>query len=187
MGSGDAQRDEELLVTSGKRPERFTALYDRMLPGLLAYFARRTLDAQVAADLTAETLAEAYASRGRFRDRGEGSAAAWLYTIARRQLGRYRRRLRVEDVARRRLGMERLELDAADIERVEALIDFAAVGRAVSAAFGELRGEQREALRLRVIEGRSYAEVAATLGCSEDAARSRVSRALRRLAAQIDG
>jgi RNA polymerase sigma factor (sigma-70 family) len=187
MERGDAQRDEELLVASGERPERFTALYDRTLPGLLVYFARRTLDAQVAADLTAETLAEAYASRGRFRDRGESSAAAWLYTIARRQLGRYLRRLRVEDAARRRIGMERLELGAEDIERVETLIDFAAVGRVVSAAFGELRAEQREALRLRVIEGRSYAEIAGALGCSEDVVRARVSRGLRRLATELEG
>jgi len=187
MGEVELQRDEELLAASGDRPQRFVALYDRTLPGLLAYFARRTLDAQVAADLAAETLAEAYASRGRFRDRGEGSAAAWLYTIARRKLGRYLRRLRVEDAARRRLGMERIELGPEDIERIEALIDFEHIGREVRDAFGELRADQREALRLRVIDGRSYREIAAVLGCSEDVVRARVSRGLKRLAAQLEG
>jgi RNA polymerase sigma factor (sigma-70 family) len=187
MGEVELQGDEELLAASGDRPQGFVAFYDRTLPGLLAYFVRRTLDAQVAADLAAETLAEAYASRGRFRDRGEGSAAAWLFTIARRKLGRYLRRLRVEDAARRRLGMERIELGLEDIERIEALIDFERVGRQVSAAFGELHIDQREALRLRVIEGRSYREIAAALGCSEDVVRARVSRGLKRLAAQMDG
>ena len=181
-----ARRDEELLIP-GDQPARFVALYDRTLPGLLAYFARRTLDAQVAGDLAAETLAEAYASRGRFRDRGEGSAAAWLYTIARRKLGRYLRRLRVEDAARRRLGMERIELDPEDTERIEALVDFEHIGRQVSAAFGELHIDQREALRLRVIEGKSYREIPAGLGCGEDVVRARVSRGLKRLAAQLDG
>jgi RNA polymerase sigma factor (sigma-70 family) len=183
----ESQRDEELLATSGDHPQHFVALYDRTLPGLLAFFVRRTLDAQVAADLAAETLAEAYASRGRFRDRGEGSAAGWLYTIARRKLARYFRRLRVEDAARRRLGMERIELGSEDIERIEALIDFEQVGREVKDAFEELRADQREALRLRVIEGRSYRETAAALDCSEDVVRARVSRGLRRLAAQLDG
>jgi RNA polymerase sigma-70 factor (ECF subfamily) len=187
MGEVELQKDEELLAASCDRPQRFVALYDRTLPGLLAYFVRRTLDAQVAADLAAETLAEAYACRGRFRDRGEGSAAAWLYTIARRKLGRYLRRLRVEDAARRRLGMERLHLGSEDVERIEALIDFEYVGRAVRDAFGELRADQREALRLRVIDGRSYREIAAALGCSEDVVRARVSRGLKRLAAQLDG
>jgi RNA polymerase sigma factor (sigma-70 family) len=96
------------------------------------------------------------------------------------------RRLRVEDAARRRLGMERLELGAADIERIEALIDFEQMGCDVAAAFSELRPGQREALRLRVIEGRSYRESASVLGCSEDVVRARVSRGLKRLAAQLD-
>jgi len=181
------ERDEDLLVASGDRPHSFVALYYRTMPGLLRYFARRTLDPQTAADLTAETLAEAFAGRGRFRDRGDGSATAWLYTIARRQFTGYLRKLRVEDAGRRRLGMERVELGPDDVERVEALIDFEQVGRAVSAAFDSLRADQREALRLRVIEGRSYEELAAELGCSIQVARARVSRGLRQLAADLDG
>ena len=187
MDRRETGSDEELLIASLRHADVFVILYDRVLPGLLAYFARRTLDAQVAADLTAETLAEAYASRRRFRDRGAGSASAWLYTIGGRKLGRYLRRLQVEDAARRRLGMERIELGAEDVERIEALIDFEHVGREVRQAFDTLRREQREALRLRVIEGRSYRDVARELGCSEETARARVSRGLKRLAAQLDG
>jgi RNA polymerase sigma-70 factor (ECF subfamily) len=187
MRDASLQRNEELLVASGTQPERFVALYDRVLPDLLAYFARRTLDAQVAADLAAETLAEVYASRARFRDRGEGSATAWIYTVARRQLGHYRRRARVEDAARRRLGIGRIELGPEDVERAEALMDFEQLRGRVSAAFGSLRRDQREALRLRVIEGRTYAEAAAEMGCSEDVVRARVSRGLRRLASELDG
>jgi RNA polymerase sigma factor (sigma-70 family) len=57
----------------------------------------------------------------------------------------------------------------------------------VTAAFSELRPDQREALRLRVIEGKTYAEIVCTLGCSEDVVRARVSRGLKRLATQLDG
>lgn len=179
--------DEELLVASNRRPECFVTFYDRTAPGLLGYFVRRTLDAQIAVDLTAETVAEAYASRHRFRDRGEGSASAWLFVIAGRKLARYRRRRRVEDAARRRFGMERIEVGPDDVERIEALIDFEHVGREVKQAFEALHADQREALRLRVIEGRPYREVALELGCSEETARARVSRGLKQLAAQLDG
>lgn len=144
MGETGHERDEDLLVASSRYPYSFVAFYYRTMPGLLRYFARRTLDAQVASDLTAETLAEAFAGRGRFRDRGDGSATAWLYTIARRQFGSYLRKLRVEDAARRRLGMQQVELGPEDVERVEALIDFEQVGRAVSAAFDELRAHSGE-------------------------------------------
>jgi RNA polymerase sigma-70 factor (ECF subfamily) len=179
--------DEQLLTASAERADLFVEFYDHALPGLLIYFARRTFDAQVAADLTAETLADAFASRRRFRSRGDGSASAWLYVIAARKLGRYVRRRRVDDTARRRLGMERIELVSEDIERIEALIDFEHVGREVRQAFDRLRADQREALRLRVIEGRSYHDVARALGCTEQTARARVSRGLKRLAAQLDG
>jgi len=83
--------------------------------------------------------------------------------------------------------VQRIELGPEDIERIEALIDFEQVGREVKDAFGELGSDQREALRLRVIEGRSYREIAAALGCSEDVVRARVSRGLKRLAAQLEG
>ncbi len=187
MERGGIECDEELLTGSARRADLFVEFYDRTLPGLLAYFARRTFDAQIAADLTAETLAEAFASRRRFRARGDGSASAWLYAIASRKLSRYLRRLRVDDAARRRLGMERIELQPDDVERVEVLVDFEHVGREVRQAFDALRSDQREAVRMRVIEGRTYREVARALGCSEQTARARVSRGLRRLAAQLDG
>jgi RNA polymerase sigma-70 factor (ECF subfamily) len=74
-----------------------------------------------------------------------------------------------------------------DVERIEALIDFEHVGREVKQAFEALHADQREALRLRVIEGRPYREVALELGCSEETARARVSRGLKQLAAQLDG
>ena len=48
-------------------------------------------------------------------------------------------------------------------------------------AFGLLSDEQRQAMTLRVIEGLPYGEVARLLECTEDAARARVSRGLRRL------
>ena len=40
---------------------------------------------------------------------------------------------------------------------------------------------QRAAFVLRKVEGRSYAEVADALGCSEEAARSRVAEAMKKV------
>jgi RNA polymerase sigma-70 factor, ECF subfamily len=178
--------DEQLLVGSQERPELFAVLYDRHARRLLTFFARRTFEAEAAADLTAETFAQAFASRRRFRDHGAGGAEAWLYTIGRRQLGRYLRRRRVERQARDRLRMPVRQLSSTDHDRIEELIDFEAVGRAVAAALASLSTEQREAVTLRVIDRRSYSEVASMLGCTEVAARARVSRGLARLARVLE-
>jgi len=173
--------DGDLLTLSARHPEAFAAFYRRHASDLLAYFARRTLDPDVAAELVAESFAEAFASRSAFRDRGEGGGP-WLYGIARHELARYFRRGAVDARARSRLGMPQRGLSPEDHERVEELADLAELREAVRKAFGHLPKGEREAVQGRVIDGMSYADVARRLGCSQQAARARVSRGIRQLA-----
>ena len=56
----------------------------------------------------------------------------------------------------------------------------------MASAFSDLSGDQREALRLRVIDELPYPEIAESLGVSEQTARARVSRGLRRLADAVE-
>jgi RNA polymerase sigma factor (sigma-70 family) len=181
-----ALTDEDLLVASVAQPDRFVTFYDRHARGLLAFFSRRTYDAQVAADLTAETFAQAFAGRAGFRNPGPGSAAAWLYTIGHRQLDRFIKKRRVESQWRERLGMQVLAVDHDALERAEDLIDLRAVRSQVAAALGGLKKDLREAVTLRVVDDRPYAEVARIAGCSEQVARQRVSRALKILAGDLE-
>jgi DNA-directed RNA polymerase specialized sigma24 family protein len=74
--------DEELLQACRREPAAFGAFYARHEERLLRYFVGRVGDAEVAADLTAETFAAALAGAHRFRAR-KGPAAAWLFGIAR--------------------------------------------------------------------------------------------------------
>ena len=177
----DQRSDSELLTVSATEPGAFTELYRRHAEDLLRYFARRTLDPEAAAELTAETFAQAFASRATYRDTG-ANGVAWIYGVARHQLGRFFRSGRVDRAARRRLGMPERELPPADYERIEDLVDFAPIRGAITEALESLREEHREALRYRVIDQLSYPEVARRLSCTEDNARQRVSRGLRRLA-----
>ena len=165
--------------------ESFVALYREHAEGLLAFFARRTLDGEAAADLAAETFAQALASRQRFGDHGEG-AGPWLYAIASHQLAHYYRRGRASAKARERLGMPaRAELSQEDLQRIEELIDLGAVAGEVRRAMAELPASLRDAVALRIVEAQPYSAIAVELGCTEQAARLRVSRALRRLATTI--
>jgi RNA polymerase sigma-70 factor (ECF subfamily) len=84
------------------------------------------------------------------------------------------------------LGSRRSPLSTSDHERIEELIDFERVGRAVAAALSRLSVEKREALTLRVVHGRPNEEVARILGCTEQAARARVNRGLHRLGAALE-
>lgn len=177
----DQPTDAELLLASREDPSRFVELYRRHAEDLLRYFARRTLDPEAAAELTAETFAEAFASRANYRDTG-ANGVAWIYGIARHQLGRFFRSGRIDRAARHKLGMPPRELPPEDYERIEDLVDFAPIREALVEALAGLPDDQREALQLRVVEGLPYPDVAARLSCAEAAARQRVSRGLRRLA-----
>ncbi|MGO9972674.1 MAG: RNA polymerase sigma factor [Solirubrobacteraceae bacterium] len=66
-------------------------------------------------------------------------------------------------------------LAEVDYERVERLADLGGVRAELAEALRGLSQQQREALRLRVIEERPYREVAQRLGISEQTARARVS------------
>lgn len=186
MPEGGAATDAELLVDSVADADRFGTLYDRHVAAVLAYHYRRTRCAQTAADLTAETFASAFTSRHRFRDVG-APARAWLFTIARRQLGHYLRRERVAERARRRLGVEVGRLAEDDVERIEALVDDAPRRSELERALAALPDGQAEAVRLRVALDLPYREVASRLGCTEGAARVRVSRGLASLSADLLG
>ena len=177
----EERTDTQLLIASRTEPEAFTELYRRHAEDLLRYFARRTLDPETAAELTAETFAEAFASRATYRDQGV-NGVAWLYGIARHRLGRFFRSGRVDAAARRKLGMPERDLPSEDYERIEDLIDFAPIREALAEALETLSPDQREAMRLRVIDGLGYAEVAERLKCTEQNARQRVSRGLKKLA-----
>ena len=161
--------------------EDLARLYEAHASGVLRFFARRTLQADVAIDLVAETFARAYENRAQFRGDGDGEALAWVFGIARHELSAYFRRGSVERRALAKLGLVVPPLVDADYERVEELADLRSLRLAVSDALEQLTDEHREALRLRVVEERPYPEIALTLGLSEMTVRARVSRALRAL------
>ena len=176
--------DVELILRSAREPELFGELFERHAEPMLGFFARRTLDAEAAAELVAETFAEAFSSRSRFRDVGV-DGAGWLYGIGRNLLSRYFRNGAVDARARRRLGMPERTVGDDDYERIEELIDLERVRDDVRAALTGLPDEQREAVTLRVVDGLAYAAVAQALGCTQPTARARVSRGLRRIATEL--
>jgi RNA polymerase sigma factor (sigma-70 family) len=165
--------DEELLGAAASDEEAFAELYRRYERPLAGFFARAVGRGDLAADLTAETFAQALASISRY-DPQLGTAAAWLFGIARHVLARSRARGQVEDRARRALGIGVLALDDAAIERIEALAGEDPAVRLLE----QLPLDQRQAVTARVIEEREYAEIAAELRCSESVVRKRVSRGL---------
>lgn len=178
--------DLELLLAARTDPEAFGEFYRRHAIGVERWLRAQTPDLSTAADLTAETFAQALVSLKRFRGASDEQAVGWLFGIARNLVRRYRRRGRAELETCRRLGIQ-LDHDREELVRLEAQIDARAHGPQLSDALSALPDAQRQALQLRVIDELDYRAAAAVMGTSEQNARSRVSRALKALSLRLQG
>lgn len=161
-------------------------LYRRERNGILVFIARRTFDAALAADLTAETFALAMTSWSRLYQRSEEEMRGWLFTVARRQVGLYFRRSRIERTATERLGIMVPDVGEDDLAAIEERAGLGDLRASLRQELERLSDEQREALTLRIVEERPYDEVALALGISQQAARARVSRGLRALERSLE-
>ena len=175
MGATDAQ----LITRAREDPEALAELYLRYRERLYRWFRLRLPEA-AASELTAELFAQVALGLKRFRDEANGSAAPWLYGIAKNLLRRYYERGRIEENGRRRLGLP-IRSYEQDFEAIEERIRASELQGDLESALDSLPKTQREALTLRIVGELPYEEVAATLGCSETAARIRVMRALGKL------
>lgn len=174
------------LRRSGGEPRAFGAFYEANDVSVLSFFVRRTYDVEVARDLTAETFAQAFRSRKRFRGTTDEEARAWLYAIARHLLSRYMRRGAVERRASSKLRLVLPALEDGEYERIEELAGLVDLRNVVAAQFRQLDEAQRMAVQLRIVDELSYRDVAARLDITEATARARVSRGLRQLASLLE-
>jgi RNA polymerase sigma-70 factor (ECF subfamily) len=177
--------DAELLERSSQDPSAFGELYDRHAAGIHRWARRSGLSEADALDLVGELFARAWVSRKRFRDPGDGNAGPWLFGIARNLVASHRRSGRIEGRARRRLGVPRLaEPDAA--EAVADKVDALASRPELERALRTLPAAHRHAVRLRVVDGLAYPDIALQLSCTETTARKWVSLGLRDLRTQLE-
>jgi RNA polymerase sigma-70 factor (ECF subfamily) len=169
------QTDAALMRAAATDARAFRELYDRYAERVHGYHLRRTRDREAALDLAAETFAQAWLSRTRFRDEAGGSAGPWLFAIARHVVLASVERGRIERRAVTRLGLlESLDRPATS-EPDETWLD------GLDEALADLPEGQRTAIELRVVDDLSYEAVGDALGTSPRAARVRVHRGLRTL------
>lgn len=177
MSPSAASADEaELLRRYAEqgREEAFAELVHRHI-GLVHSAARRQVPGEAAAaDVTQAVFTEL--ARHARRLARHPALAGWLYTTTRHLAARHvrgetrRRRREQEAHAMQQLGRDEAPEPAWD-----------RVGPVLDEAMHDLGETDRLAVLLRCFEQRTFAEVGARLGLSENAARMRVDRALDRL------
>ncbi len=170
------QTDAQLIRAARSDPGAFAELYRRHVRSIHAYL-RAHSPPHAASELTAETFAQAALSLRRFRDQADGSARPWLYGIARNLARRHLENQRIETRSRQRLGMP-IRSYELDTDASNDRLDAEQLTPALTAALDTLPPSQRQAVELRIVHELPFKQIARTLGCSEVAARIRVTRAL---------
>ena len=156
---------------------RYTSPLKRWARGRLPRWARDLGDTD---DLVQETVLQTLKQIGRFEPRRDGSFHAYLRTALHNRLLNEIRRVN-------RRPTQALEVDVVDPapSPVEEVIGGQTLA-SYEAGLARLSIDERDALVARIELGQSYAEIARSLGKpTPDAARMAVSRALLRLAQEM--
>lgn len=153
-------------------------LYEAHATGLLAFFLRHTYEPETAVDMLAETFAVAFVDRDLFERQSMLGAFAWLCSLAVDRLAELDRESVVTRRARNQLGFQRRQLRGSEYELIEGLLTHDELRSQLTGLIDAVSPEQRQAVQLRIVDDRPYAEVAIELGVSEQTARAWVSRGL---------
>jgi RNA polymerase sigma-70 factor (ECF subfamily) len=175
----DRRSDDDLLAAARAGDAgALEHLVRRYQPRVYRFGLKMCRDPEDAGDVVQESLLAM--ARGVRDFRGDASLSSWLYSIARSFCIKKRRRSRFAPAREESLDT----LDPARIAQVsdsapdpEALAAKHEIEVALSAAIDSLDEPQREVLVLRDIEGLSAPEVAAVLGQTVQAVKSRLHRA----------
>lgn len=152
------------------KPSSFEKQIVEQAPRLRSFVRAQVRSAADADDLAHDTLVKAFQSRDSLRN--EERLQAWLFRIARRT---------IIDFYRRQRPSEKLADAATDSSEVKLDAVSAAVGRAALCYLNTLPEAYRVAVKMAEWDGLPHAAVAARLGITLAAAKSRVLRGKQRI------
>jgi RNA polymerase sigma-70 factor (ECF subfamily) len=163
---------------TGRPALKFSVVYRDHVAEITAFFARRSAETQVVADLVSQTFVEAIGSAHTYS--GRGTPRAWLFSIA--------RVVYAQHCAERASGRELIDRlgrgstwEEDEIEGLAERIDAQRRGRELLERAARLPEGERAALELVDLTGLTPTEAARALGITAGAVRVRLFRARTRL------
>jgi RNA polymerase sigma-70 factor (ECF subfamily) len=165
-----------IRAVANKDRQAFARLFEYFAPRIKGMMMRGGLAAAAAEDLAQDTLLAVW-RKAHLYDPSVGSAAAWVFTIARN------RRIDLARTAKR--APPEIADPGADSVDEEPLPDAALAAvqleEQVRAALEHLNPDQKRVVQLSFFENRSHSEIAETLGIPMGTVKSRIRLAFQRL------
>lgn len=167
-------REEEDIRAAVANSAQFATLYNRYYTRIYRYIFKRVSDEDFAADITQQAFIKAMQNLPGYRFMGL-PFASWLYRIARNEL-------LVE--LRKQNKYHTVNITDAGLADVSTDTEIEDTGSRIQMVVGALRGlsdEELELVEMKYFEGRQYSEICEILGISENNAKSKVFRAIRKM------
>jgi RNA polymerase sigma-70 factor (ECF subfamily) len=185
--NGGASPEALLALVGAERDrEAFAALFRHFAPRLKGHLQARGIAAATADELVQETMVSVWRHAAQF-DAARGTAATWVFAIARNALvSHVRRERRVEPEPDDPCAAEPAG-STDEVEAPDALYLRAERERVVAAALSRLPAEQQQTLRSAYYTDRSLSEVAHEHGVPLGTVKTRVRLALQKLRAALGG
>ena len=176
--TGIALREDEFLLKDATiDPTAFIGLYNIYVRPIYRYIYTKVGEAKQAEDLTAQVFLEALESLPRYRH--DGHFAAWLFSIARHKVTDYYR-TRHEGIP-----IEAVRGETEKAEPLAGLIHEEEISR-LSGYIHQLKEDDQELLRLRLVAELNFGEVARLTHCNMETAKKRYYRLITQLREQME-
>jgi RNA polymerase sigma-70 factor, ECF subfamily len=140
------------------------------------FLLRKTRDHHEAEELTQRVFVEAAAALRNESVRPD-SMLSWLYAVAERRF--------VDDVRRRVVARRGIRLLSVR-EEAHDLAYSREIATTLRELIAALPKDQRDVVRMKILEGRPFAEIAHQLGATEAACKMRLSRAVSHLKRELE-
>lgn len=177
--------DVTLIKRIQDDPHAVDLLYRRHVDSVYAFAFRRCGDAELAADVTAETFAAAILAAHTYRP-DAAPVRGWLCGIARHKTVDAQRRNHAERRARERLGIRQPAAHHDDLDALEERLDALDRGRDIKRLVEDLPPGERQAVTAVIMGDLDPIDVAQQLDLTVPTLRKRLRRGVRRLADQME-
>jgi RNA polymerase sigma-70 factor (ECF subfamily) len=170
--------ENSLVEAASREPQAFVELYTSYVGRVYRYVHARVANQRDAEDLTSQVFLDALKSLPSYRSRAP--FAAWLFSIARQRVADYYRHGKQATHA----NIDDIPLSSGEnvLQHVIHEENLDALAEVVT----RLDEQEQELLRLRFAAEMTFVEIAALLGCKEDAVKKRFYRLLARLQNQLE-
>lgn len=165
-----------LVAIAGGDLKRFDELVDRYKHRVFGFIRRKVADAHRAEDMTQDVFLRLFRAARVGAYDGRSPVAAWLFTIANNRVIDHFRSEQNRPAPPPKPPPPSPHQHAASNEH------YARLRRLI----GELPPEQRDVVELKLLDGLTFTEIAAHVGCPVATAKSRLAYALKKLQSALN-